>query len=40
MHALSAIVAAGTAMAALGTLTFGSMAAGTTDPINEGEVRA
>ncbi|WP_281279211.1 hypothetical protein [Nocardia yunnanensis] len=40
MHALSAIVAAGTAMTALGTLTLGFMAGDTTDPIDEGEAHA
>ncbi|APA97306.1 hypothetical protein [Nocardia seriolae] len=40
MYALSAIVAAGTAMAVLGTLTFGLMAGDPTDPIDEGEARA
>ncbi|MGW4243159.1 hypothetical protein [Nocardia sp. NPDC004722] len=40
MQALSAIVAAGSAMAALGTLTFGFMAGDTTDHIDEGEAHA
>ncbi|WP_268893414.1 hypothetical protein [Nocardia terrae] len=38
MHALSAIVAAGTAMTALGTLTFGFMAGDNSNPTDEGEV--
>ncbi|WP_157574227.1 hypothetical protein [Nocardia jejuensis] len=33
MHALTAITAAGTAISALGYLTFGAMAWGTTDSI-------
>ncbi|MGV9668226.1 hypothetical protein ACWDUL_34405 [Nocardia niigatensis] len=40
MQALSAIVAAGTAMTALGTLTFGFMTGDTTDPTEESEARA
>ncbi|WP_433562063.1 hypothetical protein ACQP1O_31730 [Nocardia sp. CA-151230] len=40
MQALSAIVAAGTAMAALGTLTLGFMAGDTTEPLDESEIRA
>ncbi|MEC3958336.1 hypothetical protein VMT65_35255 [Nocardia sp. CDC153] len=40
MQALTAIVAAGTAMAALGTMTFGFMAGDTTDTTEEGEARA
>ncbi|WP_281033412.1 hypothetical protein [Nocardia concava] len=40
MQALSAIVAAGTVMTALGTMTFGLMAGETTDPTDEGEAHA
>ncbi|GAB3204588.1 hypothetical protein [Nocardia tengchongensis] len=40
MDALTAIVATGTAMTALGTLTFGLMAVDTTTRIDEEEVSA
>ncbi|MEV6773299.1 hypothetical protein AB0N05_32165 [Nocardia sp. NPDC051030] len=40
MQALSAITAAGTAMSALGYLTYAAMAWGTTDSTNEGEAVA
>lgn len=40
MDALSAIVAAGTAITALGTLTSGLMAADTTAHLDEEEARA
>ncbi|MEU1209184.1 hypothetical protein [Nocardia sp. NPDC005825] len=40
MDALSAIATAGTAITALATLTFGLMAADTTEAIDEEEARA